>query len=138
MKKALSRKIILHLVFLSFLSLILAFPLSGAQLNPKPGFAEKVEYTSQGLRDPFQSPFELFRPVVEEPEEKPSPVVGGLPHLEIQGMVWDSPLPQAIINNTVVRVGEVIEGAEILSIRKEAVYVLYEGRQHILRPTILK
>lgn len=136
MKKTLLKKLTFCLGFLALLSLILAFPLPGAQLNPKPGFAEKVEYTSQGLRDPFQSPFELFE-AVEELEGK-GPVVGGLPHLEVQGMVWDSSLPQAIINNTVLRVGEVIEGAEILAIRREAVYVLYEGRQHILRPTIPK
>ena len=135
-KTLLLRKAIFCLGFLTLLSLILPFPLPGAQLNPKPGFAEKVEYTSQGLRDPFQSPFEFFEPL-EEPKEK-APVVGGLPHLEVQGMVWGSKVPQAIINNTVVRVGEVIEGAEILVIRKEGVYVLYGGRQHILRPTIPK
>ena len=137
MKKTLLKKLTFCLGFLSLLSLILTFSLPGAQLSAKPGSPEKVEYTSQDLRDPFQSPFELFMPV-EEPEDAPPPVVGGLPHLEIQGMVWDSSLPQAIINNTVLKAGEVIEGVEILAIRKEGVYVLYEGRQYILRPGISK
>ena len=136
-KTLLLRKVIFCLGFLTLLSSILALPLPGAQLNPKPGFAEKVEYTSQDLRDPFQSPFELYKPV-EEPEEKPPPVRGGLSHLEVQGIIWDSKIPQAIINNTVVKAGEVIEGAEILAIRKEGVYVLYEGKQYILRPGMAK
>ena len=139
------KKAIFCLGFLALLSSILAFPLPGAQLNPKPGFAEKVEYTSQDLRDPFQSPFELYKPVEEpveepgeEPEEKPPPVIGGLSDLEVQGIIWGSKTPQAIINNTVVKAGEVIEGAEILAIRKEGVYVLYEERQYILRPGMAK
>ena len=136
MKKTLLKKLTFCLGFLSLLSLILTFSLAGAQLSPKPGLP-KVEYTGQGLRDPFQSPFELYKPV-EEPEEKPPPVIGGLSHLEVQGIIWDSKIPQAIINNTVVKAGEVIEGAEILAIRKEGVYVLYEGKQYILRPGMAK
>ncbi|MEE9316452.1 MAG: hypothetical protein V3U97_05020 [bacterium] len=136
-KTLLLRKVIFCLGFLTLLSSILAFPLPGAQLNPKPGFAEKVEYTSQDLRDPFQSPFELYKPV-GEPEGKPPSVIGGLSQLEVQGIVWGSKPPQAIINNTVLKAGEVIEGAEILSIRKEGVYVLYEGREYILRPGMAK
>ena len=45
-------------------------------------------------------------------------------------------MPQVIINGMVLRVGEVIQGAEILSIRKEGVYVLHEGNQYILRSVI--
>ena len=93
---------------------------------------KRVKYTSQDLPDPFKSPFER-----EEAVGEPTVTVG-LPHLEVQGMVWGSKIPQAIINNTVVTVGEAIEGAEIIDIRKEGVYVLYEERQYILRPTIGK
>ena len=132
------KKLTFCLGFLTLLSLILTSPLPGAQFNPKPGFFKSVEYTSQDLRDPFQSPFELFKPVEEpeRPKKEEAPIVGGLSYLEVQGIVWGSSMPQAIINNTVVREGETIEGAEILAIRKEGVYVLHEERQYILRPII--
>ena len=60
----------------------------------------------------------------------------GLSHLQVQGMVWSSKMPQAIINDTVVSIGEVIDDAEILDIRKEGIYLLYQGRQYIIRPSI--
>lgn len=138
MKKTSLKKVILCLGLLAVLSLITGYPLVRAQRTSKRQ-AEVVEYTGRGLRDPFESPFELFVPLEEAPKEKKgAPIAGGLTHLVVQGMIWDSKIPQAIINDTVVRPGEVIEGAEILDIRKEGVYVLYEGNQYILRPTILR
>lgn len=98
-----------------------------------------VSYTSRGLRDPFKSPFEMQGiPVVAEAEPTAPTVEYGLSHLNVQGMVWGSKMPQAIINNQIVRIGEIIDGAEILEIRREGVYVLYEGKQYIVRPTIYK
>ncbi|UCB57503.1 MAG: hypothetical protein JSV30_02670 [Candidatus Omnitrophota bacterium] len=138
MKKTLVKKIMFCLGLLAVLSLIAGYPLVRAQRTLKRQTGT-VEYTGRGLRDPFESPFELFVPLEEVPKEKKrAPIAGGLAHLVVQGMIWDSKIPQAIINNTVVRPGEVIEGAEILDIRKEGVYVLYEGNQYILRPTILR
>ena len=132
MKKSLSKKIIFCLGFLTASSLILSHSLSRAQGSSKGTPVKRVKYTSQDLPDPFKSPFER-----EEAVGEPT-VTAGLPHLEVQGMVWGSKMPQAIINNTVVTAGEVIEGAEIIDIRKEGVYVLYEENQYILRPAISK
>ena len=107
--------------------------------------AERIEYTSEDLRDPFQSSFEIERQMYKfEPEPEPEPKVQlkplrtTLPGLQVQGMVWSTNKPQAIINDTLVRIGDTIAGAEILDIRKEGVYVLYEERQYILRPTIFR
>ena len=72
---------------------------------------------------------------VEKETPKP-PEQYGLAHLQVQGIVWGTEMPQAIINNTVVRVGEIIGEVEILDIRKEGVYVLYQGGQYILRSVI--
>lgn len=129
------KKIVFCLGLLVVLSLSLTFSLVRAQVSSKK-VGVIVEYTSQDLRDPFKNPFEMIE-MVEEPTEKP-PIGYGLTHLQVQGMVWGSKMPQAIINNTVVKVGGVIEGAEILDIRREGVYVLYEGRQYILRSAIPK
>lgn len=92
--------------------------------------AKKVEYTSQDGRDPFQSPFEM--------EGGLATTTGrvDVSNLEVQGMVWGSTNPQAIINNTVVKIGEAVDGAQVLDIRKEGVYILYGGKQYILRPTV--
>jgi len=137
MKESLLKKTIFCLGLLVLLSLLLTHPSVKAQVSSKKGGVKKVRYTGQGLRDPFRSPFEMeFVIEIEEPV-KPA-VEADLSHLKVQGMVWGSKLPQAIINNTLVRVGEIIEGAEILDIRKEGIYVLYEGRQYIIRPRISK
>lgn len=86
-------------------------------------------YTSDSLRDPFK-PYlqreEKGAPSGESPgEEIP-------PDLVVQGIIWGSSLPQAIINNTVVKVGDMIEEARILEISKEGVTVFFKNRQYKL------
>ncbi|MBL7085393.1 MAG: hypothetical protein ISS43_04730 [Candidatus Omnitrophica bacterium] len=134
MKKFLLKRSIFCLGFLASLTLFLIYSLNRVQASPQKETARKVKYTSYNLRDPFQSPFEM----VEAETIEPTVIGADLPHLRVQGIVWGSKVPQAIINNTVVKVGEIIEGAEIIDIRKEGVYVLYEEGQYILRPSILK
>ena len=128
MKKSLSRKRFFYLWLFVVILLLLSSFLVEAQVK-----AKEAEYTSQDLRDPFKSPLEM-----EKVLDKGVAAEAGLSHLQVQGMVWSSKMPQAIINDTVVRIGEVISGAEILDIRKEGIYVLYQGRQYIIRPSILK
>ncbi len=125
------------LVFLVFLVLIWAVSFVFAEPQAKTGQWRDLKYTARALRDPFKSPFEMMAvPLAGEEAEEESTISYGLPGLKVQGMVWGTSMPQVIINGTVLRVGEVIQGAEILSIRKEGVYVLHEGSQYILRPTI--
>ena len=121
--------IIITAVFFLGLGFLPAHPLQAIQVEPDVLSVPKVEYTSEILRDPFRSPFEALSSPLDE-----VPVEVGLSHLTVQGMVWDSAMPQAIINNQVVKIGEVISEAKILDIRKEGVYVLYENKRCILRP----
>lgn len=125
---------------LTVLLLTLTCPLRGAQGDFEKKVMQKVRYTSGDLRDPFQSPFEPEEaPYRLKPEpELPKPIKAPLPGLEVQGMIWSSKMPQAIINNTVLRIGDVIEGAEISDIRKEGIYILYEGNEYLLRPAALE
>jgi len=89
--------------------------------------ANKIEYKSEGLRDPFQEEqIEIKEQPQEQIEAKP------LPHLEIQGMVWGGSFPQAIINNKVMRVGDTIEGVRITDINKNGVNVFFDNRQYNL------
>ncbi len=133
MKKSLSKKRFFCLWFFVVILLLSSSFLVEAQVKAKKNEVKKVEYTSQDLPDPFRSPFEMEKVL----DKGVAPEVS-LSHLQVQGMVWSSKMPQAIINDTVVRIGEVIDGAEILDIRKEGIYVLYEGGQYIIRPNILK
>jgi hypothetical protein len=47
-------------------------------------------------------------------------------------LIWGSSLPQAIVNNKVVKVGDKIEGAEVVSIDKQGVTVLFANKEHKL------
>ncbi|MBL7130170.1 MAG: hypothetical protein ISS45_01990 [Candidatus Omnitrophica bacterium] len=132
MKKSFLKKTIFTLGLLSLLLLILTCHLVRAQVKPGSDSVKTVKYTSQDLRDPFENPFEMMT----QPEPSKPTIGVGLSHLQVQGVIWGSKMPQAIINNVVVRIGEVIEGVEILDIRQEGVYVLYEGRQYIIRPVL--
>lgn len=141
---------------MGFLGLALLYPLASAkQTAGKKGAGKeifKVQYTSHHLRSPFKSPFETemglepkqkkepkTKKKKEKSEKKSTPKAQvELPDLHVQGMIWDSDMPQAIINNTVLRIGESIEGAKLLDIRKEGVHLQYSGKHFIIRPSIPK
>ena len=87
-----------------------------------------VEYNSGKLRDPFRSYL-----IKEEPEEvlpentdlaKPQL---DLDKLKVQGIIWGVKAPQAIINDKVLTIGDLIEGAEILSIEKKGITLSFNG-----------
>lgn len=92
-----------------------------------------VEYTADGLRDPFQEPFAEkagAEQAVTTGEEKP------LPSLTIQGLVWGGRFPQAIINNKVLKVGDIIEGAQVINISKDGVSLLFDGKLYELQSPV--
>jgi len=101
-------------------------PKQGAEpvVIPKP----ILEYTSGSLRDPF-------KPYIVKEETKATEYRSTQeppPKLAIQGIIWGGSLPQAIINNTVVKVGDIIEEARVLEINKEGVTVFFKSRQYKL------
>ncbi|MBN3038028.1 MAG: hypothetical protein JW869_01265 [Candidatus Omnitrophica bacterium] len=141
MIKKIERNLIPYLVFLALLPIGVVSHFAFAQDEKKdskePSWP-RVEYTAISLRDPFMSPDEMIiRPTQETKDDFPKIKVP-LTHLHIQGMVWGSKSPQAIINNKVVRKGDVIEGAQVLDVRKEGVYLLYQDNQYILRPETIE
>ncbi len=50
------------------------------------------------------------------------------PALKISGIIWNTKKPQAIINNTVVSIGDTIENSKIVDIRKEGVDIIYSEK----------
>jgi sRNA-binding protein len=99
----------------------------------KPATIEKpvLQYTSASMRDPF-------KPYIVKQAKKTSEYIPTQesrvppPKLTVQGIIWGSDIPQAIINNSVVRAGDTIEEARILEINKEGVKVFFKNRQYLL------
>jgi hypothetical protein len=87
-----------------------------------------VEYKSAKLRDPFRTYF-----IKEEPKEVlPESTDLVKPQLDlskfiVQGIIWGGRVPQAIINDKVVTIGDLIDGAEILSIEKAGITLSFNG-----------
>jgi hypothetical protein len=88
--------------------------------------SEKMEYKSEGLKDPFEEEKIEIKEEPQQGEAKP------LPPLQIQGIVWGGNFPQAIINNRVLRSGDTIEGARITDIAKSGITIFFDNRRYNL------
>lgn len=95
---------------------------SEAQL--KPG----IEYKAENLPDPFID----FQAEEKKGETRKTEKLKPLPSLVVQGMIWGGNLPQAIINNKVLTIGDAIEGVKIKSIDKEGISVIFENQLYKL------
>lgn len=88
----------------------------------------KVEYNSGALRDPFQNGKlkTLESQVGASKEEVPASVTA----LKIQGVLLGGKFPQAIINNKVVKLGDVIDSVQIAGISADFVSVIADNQQY--------
>jgi len=97
-----------------------------------PNKESKIAYTEKDEEFPFKSPFD------ETMEEKVSGDNILLPAMQIQGMIWKSSRPQAIINNKIYDVNDVIivtEGkVEVKGIDKNGIHLIYNGTEFVARP----
>ena len=97
-----------------------------------------IKYSSDFERAPFKSPF--------DDKEKEEMVGAGdivLPEMTLQGMLWNSVRPQAIIDNKVYEIGDTIiltqtgedkYEVKIKDITKGGIYLKYKGKEFIVRP----
>lgn len=85
-----------------------------------------VNYNSAGLRDPFDNP---VTPGLSAGKDAYTSSQTPLPQLTVQGIVWGGAFPQAIINNQVVKAGDMLGGARIIDIGKDGVTVFFGGKQ---------
>jgi len=116
-------------------------PLAAAQadnkavVENKPGQQElvsrpKVEYKVQNLRDPFQ-------PLLTQEKISQAAVVQQaktLPSVTIQGVIWGGTFPQAIIDEKVVKKGDIVREMQIVEIGKEGITVLFDNKEYVLSP----
>lgn len=69
-----------------------------------------------------------------QPAAVPEPVKPTPPALTLNGIVWNTDRPQAIINDQVLSQGDTIEGARIVSIRKSGINLVFENENFTLKP----
>jgi len=98
---------------------------------------KKIAYTIEDNKFPFKGPLDE---IVENKGPEDENIV--LPEMQFQGMVWKSSRPQAIINNKVYDIKDVINvGAEglgeeinIIDIKKDGIHLIYKNKEFIVRP----
>ncbi len=114
-------------------------PPSGAWAPEEP-LAPPVE--TELARDPFERPglltntmqqreiarqAELAQREAQKGASTGAPAVA-LPALKLQGILWGTRRPQAIINRRILSIGDTIEEARIVSIRKDGVTMSFGGQ----------
>ncbi len=55
------------------------------------------------------------------------------PNLTLQGILWGTSKPRAIINRRVVSVGDSIEDATVVAVGKNGVTISFDGQEHLLK-----
>ena len=117
-------------------SLFLGYNGFAQETDLKEGISETMHF-----KDPFQSQLpirEIALPILGvkvevKPIQKAEEVINP-PMLNITGLVWGASRPQAIINDQVVDIGNVIEDATIININKSGVDISYRGKRFTLDP----
>ena len=107
-------------------------------INPLLGLAQDRQ--SEGAMSEalnFKNPFKPLLPEKKKSEEpaanqtnlmESKSQVVTQPKFTVTGLVWNSDRPQAIIDSKVVGIGDEIGGSKIISIKKDAIEVLYQGK----------
>jgi len=93
-----------------------------------------VRYSGQGLRDPFkplvikEKEGDTKKNIQKEVPKETRP----LPEMKVQGLLWGGVFPQAIINNKVVKTGDMIGEVKVAGISKEGVTVIFSNMEYKL------
>jgi hypothetical protein len=108
---------------------------------PKTIFCEeemvrRVEFNEADSKDPFASPLPqkdvtLYKQVADSGGQGAT-----LPIFSVQGLVWGTDKPQAIIDNKIFNIGDEIKGAKIIAIDKDGVKILYQERTFLVNPEV--
>ncbi|GEM_PF-3936933 len=53
-------------------------------------------------------------------------------NLKLNGVIWDTDMPQAIISDKVMKVGDQMDGAQVTAIDKKGVEILHNGFKYLL------
>jgi hypothetical protein len=89
---------------------------------------------SQEERDPFKECFPEKIESVEEVLKEPEKVFDVSPY-KLNGLLWGSGDPKAIINNEIYGVGDRLAEAEITKIDKYGVTLIFNNQEYTINPT---
>lgn len=95
-----------------------------SKAEPEPIVRENIEYQASNSRDPFQDTSVEKSAVKTDEQANLTP-----PELKIKGIIWGTNLPQAIINDQVVKIGDTVAGARIINIDKSGITVLFNNHK---------
>lgn len=92
----------------------------------------KEEFDGAGLRDPFRDYFsgDSVDDAGSNGQGKLPEVT--LPTLGVQGIICGGRINQAIVNNKIVKTGDMVEGALITNIDKQGVTFFYSNKSFII------
>ena len=88
----------------------------------------ELRYTASELRDPFKDNLNETQEAAKGAGAEE--VAKTLPTFSVQGIIWGGNLPQAIIDDAVVKVGDTIKESKVIAIDKEGITLLYYGREY--------
>ena len=100
-----------------------------ADEDAEPLISTAVGYVSSNLRDPF-----VWFGSRNKTEDKEQASGVSPPTISLEGMVWDSQMPQAIINGQIAKAGDTVSGCKIIQIDRDGVMVSYQGRFFVSTP----
>ncbi|MFT5387297.1 MAG: hypothetical protein ACI9E5_000424 [Candidatus Omnitrophota bacterium] len=101
------------------------------QLPADPVIIEPIK-TAPARIEPQQPIYSNNFTRVRPPVIAKEPVV--FPSFEFTGIIWNTNMPQAIINNTIVKEGDVINEVTISSIKQNAIEMQYKGDTKTVEP----
>lgn len=97
-------------------------------------------FTESGFSEERRSPFKNWFPVIKiETKENEEPLAFVEPEktfdvsvYEVQGLIWATNKPKAIINNEIYNVGDRLGPAEITKIDKEGVTLIFDDKEYVV------
>lgn len=96
-------------------------------LNVLSAFAEKFKYDSKGKRSPFSPPGFV-------PETGTTGDISELDiPLQVTGIIWDDNNPFAMINDKIVKKGDMVSGALVSDIKKDEVILKINDKKFVLK-----
>lgn len=109
-----------------------------AQQRKDTSIRSRLHYRGADLRDPFMDYLPKEKEIKiskvqeekEKKERKSEEILTTLSSFSVQGIAWGGKLPQAIIDGTVVKIGDIIKEAEVIDIDKEGVTLIYNDRRY--------
>jgi hypothetical protein len=78
-------------------------------------------------------PVVVYKPVKVIPKIKPKPLPVVLPDLKLQGVMVGGDMNEAIINDQSVSLLGYIKGAQVISVSKDGVGLLYKGKKFFIK-----